>query len=110
MNADIEGEDQNSWRFVPWSNCAICGKNRVLLNFKKAHAKGSELSGTAPWKTEIDMILPICVHQRYLRLKSRERLSWFALLRFARRPATRQRRRRDAEIRSGKFSSFCSKR
>jgi len=81
MNADIEGEDQNSWRFVPWSNCAICAKNRVLLNFKKAHAKGSELSGTAPWKTEIDMILPICVHQRYLRLKSRERLSWFALLR-----------------------------
>jgi len=24
--------------FVPWSNCAICGKNRLLLNFKKAQA------------------------------------------------------------------------
>ncbi len=35
MNADIEGEGQNSWGFVLWSNCAICGKNRVLLDFKK---------------------------------------------------------------------------
>ena len=38
MNADIEGEGRNSWRFVPWPNCAICGKNRVLLNLKTREA------------------------------------------------------------------------